>query len=134
MLTSCLDGPVGSEWKWNQTIGHLVDRPGRTGTWGYYNTDGLGLAEYLNWCVDLGVEPILAVFDGLYQRVNPPYLIIAQDMLAPYVQDSLNELEYVMGSINTTYGALRASHGYPDPWNVKYFEIGNEDNLSGGEL
>jgi len=100
----------------------------------HYNTDGLGLAEYLNWCVDLGVEPILATFDGLYQRVNPPYLIIAQNMLAPYVQDSLNELEYVMGSVNTTYGALRASHGYPDPWKVKYFEIGNEDNLSGGEL
>lgn len=37
-------------WKWNETIGPLQDRPGRPGTWGYENTDGLGLIEYLHWC------------------------------------------------------------------------------------
>ncbi len=34
-------------WKWNETIGPLIDRPGRPGTWGYYNTDGLGLLEMM---------------------------------------------------------------------------------------
>jgi hypothetical protein len=33
---------------WNNTIGPLTNRPGRPGTWGYENTDGLGLVEYLN--------------------------------------------------------------------------------------
>lgn len=32
---------------WNLTLGPLIDRPGRPGTWGYENTDGLGLVEYL---------------------------------------------------------------------------------------
>ena len=37
-------------WRWNETIGPLTQRPGRPGTWGYQNTDGLGLVEYLNVC------------------------------------------------------------------------------------
>jgi alpha-L-arabinofuranosidase len=44
-------------WIWNETIGPLVNRPGRPGTWQYQNTDGLGLIEYLWWCQDLQVEP-----------------------------------------------------------------------------
>lgn len=44
------------QWKWNETIGPLTQRPGRPGTWGYENTDGLGLIEYLharlNPCLD----------------------------------------------------------------------------------
>lgn len=34
-------------WKWNETIGPIVTRPGRPGTWGYVNTDGLGLLEMM---------------------------------------------------------------------------------------
>jgi len=44
-------------WKWNETIGPLKDRPGYPGTWGYENTNGLGLVEYLQWCEDLEMEP-----------------------------------------------------------------------------
>lgn len=51
---------------WNQTLGPLTDRPGRPGTWGYENTDGLGLVEYMWWCQDLGIEPILDVWPGFY--------------------------------------------------------------------
>ena len=35
------------QWKWNATIGPIIDRPGRPGTWGYVNTDGLGLLEMM---------------------------------------------------------------------------------------
>lgn len=55
-------------WKWNQTIGSPLNRPGRPGTWGYYNTDGLGLIEYIHWAQDLGAEPILAVWSLLGRR------------------------------------------------------------------
>lgn len=37
-----------------------------------------------------------------------------------------------MGDSSTTYGALRTSLGYPDPWKIRYVEVGNEDNLGGG--
>jgi alpha-N-arabinofuranosidase len=50
--------------------------------------------------------------------------------LDPYVQDTLNELEYVMGDTSTTYGAMRARDGHPAPFDLKYVEIGNEDFFS----
>ena len=55
---------IETRWKWNNTIGPLTERPGRPGNWEYYNTDGLGLLEYLEWTEDLGLEPVLAVYAG----------------------------------------------------------------------
>ncbi|KAJ8065009.1 hypothetical protein OCU04_007312 [Sclerotinia nivalis] len=123
----------GYRWAWNETIGPLKDRPGRPGTWGYQNTDGLGLIEYMNWCTDLDVEPVLAVWSGLYlNNGQPGPIVVPEADLQPYVDDAMNELEFLMGDTSTTYGALRASLGYPKPWKINYVEVGNEDNLSEG--
>ncbi|KAL4891408.1 Arabinosidase A [Aspergillus ambiguus] len=122
---------VDTRWKWNETIGPVENRPGHQGTWGYYNTDGLGLDEYLYWCEDMNLTPVLGVWAGfsLDSGGNTP---ITGDALTPYIDDVLNELEYVLGDSSTTYGKLRASYGREDPWNVTMVEIGNEDNLGGG--
>lgn len=116
-------------WVWNATLGDLTQRPGRPGTWGYENTDGLGLVEYMLWCQDLGLEPVLAVWSGEYLDGT----IVAEADLAPYVQDALDELEFLMGDASTTYGAQRIALGYPEPFDIKFVEVGNEDNLNGGE-
>lgn len=106
-------------WQWNQTIGPLTDRPGYSGTWDYINTMGLGLTEFLFWCQDLDVEPILAVWSGLFLDGT----VIAEDALAPYVQDALNELEFIMGDATTEFGALRISLGYPvEGWKINFVE------------
>ena len=106
----------------------MSQRPGRLGAWGYYNTDGLGLDEYLDWCVDLDMEPILAIWAGHTLDGT----VISQADLQPYVDSVLNELEYITGDASTQYGALRAQYGHPDPWKINYVEIGNEELLSGG--
>lgn len=49
-----------------------------------------------------------------------------------YVQDALDELEFLVGSKATRWGKVRASLGHLEPWNITYVEIGNEDNLVGG--
>ncbi|RDW71257.1 hypothetical protein BP6252_07820 [Coleophoma cylindrospora] len=116
-------------WVWNQTIGPLKDRPGYQGTWNYEQTNGLGVVEFLNWCVDLGVEPVWAIWSGLWLSKQ----VVSKADLAPYVQDAMNELEFIMGDTSTTYGALRASLGYPEPWILKYIEVGNEDNVNSGQ-
>ncbi|RHZ73114.1 hypothetical protein CDV55_108270 [Aspergillus turcosus] len=116
-------------WKWNETIGPLKDRPGRPTTWGYEETGGMGLVEYMEWCDDLGLEPILAVWSGLALNGD----VIPEDEIHLYVQDALNELEFLMGSVDTTYGAWRAKIGHPEPWVIKYVEVGNEDNLNNGQ-
>lgn len=92
------------------------------------NTNGLGLVEYMLWCEDLSAEPLLGIWGGLYLDGT----IITEDQLQPYVDDALNELEFLMGDSSTKYGALRASLGYRKPWSIKYVEIGNEDNLNNG--
>lgn len=55
---------VQTRWNWRKTIGPLKDRPGRPADWLYYNTDGLGLLEYLYWCEDMEIEPVLAIYAG----------------------------------------------------------------------
>jgi alpha-N-arabinofuranosidase len=80
------------EWKWNLTIGDLKNRPGRPGTWGDVNTDGLGLLEMMQWCTDMGLTVVLGVWAGLYLDGT----IIAQANLQPYVNSVLNELEFLL--------------------------------------
>ncbi|RDL30791.1 Uncharacterized protein BP5553_10136 [Venustampulla echinocandica] len=121
-------GSSGNEWKWEKTLGDLTERPGRTGDWGYYNTDGIGIIEYLLWCQDLDVEPVLGVFAGMNLNGD----LVPESSLQTYVQDSLNELEFLMGSASTTYGKKRIALGYPEPFPIKYVEVGNEDNLNNG--
>lgn len=80
------------EWKWNLTIGDLKTRPGRPGTWGDVNTDGLGLLETMQWCTDMGLTVVLGVWAGLYLDGT----IIAQANLQPYVDSVMNELEFLL--------------------------------------
>jgi len=108
---------------WEETIGDVARRPGHMGTWGYYSTDGLGLMEYLLLAEDLNAEIILCVFAGyvLNGDVVPP-----QEM-GPYIESALNEIEYLIGDTNTTWGARRAADGHPEPFPLTYVEVGNED-------
>jgi alpha-L-arabinofuranosidase len=116
---------LATRFQWKTTIGGLALRPGHEDdAWGYRSTDGLGLLEYLEWCEDLRVTPVLAVFAGYF--LNGDY-IAPGPALQPYVQDALDELQYATGSTSTTWGARRAADGHPAPFKVNYVEIGNED-------
>lgn len=115
-------------WKWNETIGPLKDRPGMPNVWNYQITYGLGLVEYMEWADDLGVEPVVAVWDGL--ALNGNFTTAAETEY--WIQYALDEIEFLTGDAATTkWGAVRASIGHPKPWSVKYVEIGNEDWLAG---
>src|SRR5208282_1344876 len=98
-------------------------RPGHPSPWNYHSTDGFGLLEFLEWCEDLKMEPILAVFAGY--ALNHDH--VTGDQLTPYVQDALDEIEYVTGAVDTKWGAERARDGHPEPFKLRYIEVGNED-------
>lgn len=119
---------AGTHQNWTTTVGPLTDRPGRMGTWSYFNTDGLGLVEYMHWAEDLNLEVVLAFPAGLYLNGD----VVTKEDLGPYVQLALDELEFLTGKVSTRYGALRAKLGYPKPWKIRFLEVGNEDNLCGG--
>lgn len=74
------------------------------------------------------VSLVLAVWGGLALNGD----LVPESELDFYVQDALNEIEFLTGSVDTKYGALRAKVGHPDPWKIKYVEVGNEDNLNSG--
>ncbi|MGD0630467.1 MAG: alpha-L-arabinofuranosidase C-terminal domain-containing protein [Terracidiphilus sp.] len=117
---------IPDRYEWKKTIGPLVDRPTHPSPWSYHSSDGLGLLEFLDWCEDLHMNPLLAVYAGYsmaQEHVNP-----GPD-LDPYVQDALDEIEYVTGSTDTKWGAIRASDGHPAPFKLTYVEIGNEDQF-----
>src|SRR4029453_16152509 len=47
--------------------------------------------------------------------------------LEPYIQDALDEIEYVIGPATSKWGAERAKAGHPAPFKMTYVEVGNED-------
>jgi alpha-N-arabinofuranosidase len=84
----------------------------------------MGMLEFLLWCEDLKMEPLLDVFAGY--ALGGERLSTAAD-LAPYVQEALDQIEYIVGGTDTPWGAQRAKDGHPAPFALHYVEIGNED-------
>jgi alpha-N-arabinofuranosidase len=115
---------IAERFNWKETIGDVSQRPGHRSPWGYWSTDGFGFLEFLEWCEDLNMEPLLAVYAGYSlrgQHVEPG------PNLEPYTQEALDEIEYVIGDTNTKWGAQRAKDGHPKPFKLTYVEVGNED-------
>jgi len=120
-----LEGDYFKErFDWKKTVGDVAHRPGHRSPWKYWSTDGMGLLEYLNWCEDLRMQPVLAVFAGYALKHD---YVAAGPALQPYVDEALDEIEYVTGGPETKWGAQRAQDGHSAPFPLTYVEIGNED-------
>jgi alpha-N-arabinofuranosidase len=115
---------IEERFPWAKTLGPIEERPGHWCNWGYRSSDGMGLLEFLLWCEDMNAEPVLGVYAG-YSLTQDR--VKAGPDLEPFVQEALDEIEYVIGATNTTWGARRAKDGHPEPFKLTYVEIGNED-------
>jgi alpha-L-arabinofuranosidase len=118
------ENTFAGRWDWKKTIGPLEQRPGHLSPWRYRSTDGVGLVEFQDWCEDLHMEPLLAVFAGFV--LNKDYLE-SGPFLQPFVNDALDEIEYVTGDSTIKWGAQRAKDGHSQPFKLNYIEIVNED-------
>ncbi|MGA2907795.1 MAG: alpha-L-arabinofuranosidase C-terminal domain-containing protein [Terracidiphilus sp.] len=117
---------IAERFDWKKTIGPWADRPTHMSPWHYRSSDGMGLLEFLEWCENLKMQPVLAVYAGYSlagEHVDPG------PALEPYVHDALDEIEYVSGSNDTKWGAERAKDGHPAPFPLHYIEVGNEDGF-----
>jgi alpha-L-arabinofuranosidase len=115
---------IADRFEWKKTLGPLSERPGHMAPWTYRSTDGLGLYEFLLWAEDMNAEPVLAVYAGY--SLKGAYVKPGPD-LEPYIQDALDEIEYVTGPATSKWGSLRAKAGHPAPFKLTYVEVGNED-------
>lgn len=119
---------VEGEWlrnafPWRQSIGPWEERPGHFGdVWGYWTDDGLGFYEFLQLAEDLNTLPIWVFNNGISHTDE-----VSTSTILPFIQDILNGFEFARGSSNSTWGSVRAAMGHPDPFNLKYVAIGNED-------
>ncbi|MBR1689135.1 MAG: carbohydrate binding domain-containing protein [Prevotella sp.] len=111
-------------FRWERTIGPIEEREGHLNrNWNYRTSDGLGFHEYLQLAEDLEAKPLYVVNVGLWHGGLTPV-----DSLQPWIDECLNALEYANGPVTTKYGAMRAANGHPEPFNIEYLEIGNENN------
>ena len=116
---------IKTRFNWKNTIGDVSQRPGHRTTRGATGPPTAWVCwNFSNWCEDLHMEPLLAVYAGY--ALKHDYIKPGPD-LEPYVQDALDEIEYVTGDTNTNWGAQRAKDGHPAPFPLHYVEVGNED-------
>ena len=117
------DSPENA-YHWQRTVGPIEERPGHmNANWGYWVTDGLGFHEYLQLAEDLGAKPLYVVNVGIWHGGFTPV-----EELEPWIQECLDALEYANGDAKTTkFGRMRAENGHPEPFNIEYLEIGNEN-------
>jgi len=99
-----------SDWTWYDAIGDPDKRPPMFDyAWNAMQTNDIGLDEFMTLCNLIGVEPYITVNAGFGDA-----------------HSAAEEVEYINSSVNTRLGALRARNGHPEPYHVKYWNIGNE--------
>ncbi|KAJ8646447.1 hypothetical protein MRB53_008195 [Persea americana] len=119
---------VEGEWlrnafRWKETIGPWEERPGHFGdVWMYWTDDGLGYFEFLQLAEDLGILPVWVVNNGVSHNDE-----VYTSTILPFVQEILDSIEFARGNADSKWGSIRAAMGHPEPFNLTYIAIGNED-------
>ncbi len=135
---------IDNIYDWKGSIGPLEARKPLRNLWGYHQTRGLGYHEYFLFCEDIGAEPVPVLAAGVpcqnsgsraHHSTCPLNSLgqqcgIPMDEMPAYIQDVLDLIEYANGDVTTEWGARRAEAGHPEPFNLKYIGIGNEDMIT----
>jgi alpha-N-arabinofuranosidase len=124
-----------NRYQWKDTIGDIAERPQNWNRWRdairrepapqYYQTYGLGFFEYFQLCEDVGAEPVPILNCGMACQYQSKQLV-PLDRLDPFVQDALDLIEFANGPATSAWGAKRAAMGHPEPFNLKFIGVGNE--------
>ena len=116
--------------KWKETLGDPMTRRGEYSLWGYRSTYGLGMYEFLQLCEDMGMDGMFVANVGISCSIRNGDFIEASDekALLPYRQDIEDAIEYAIGDpLTNEWAAKRAAAGHPEPFPLKYVELGNEN-------
>ena len=125
-------------YRWKTTIGPKEQRRGLKNTWGYHQSMGLGYYEYFQLCEDMGMQPLPILpcgvscqgTNGGWGMKNQTQDAVPMSEMDEWLQDALDLIEWANGDVNTTWGKKRAEQGHPEPFNLKYLGIGNEEKIT----
>lgn len=116
-----------SAWDWRDTVGPVVDRREVYGVWNQRRTHGFGLFDYLTFAEDLRAWPMYVNFAGqtcIYRERNHTPLVEMPEL----TQSMVELVEYITGDARTPQGARRAAEGRRRPFDLGWFQIGNENH------
>lgn len=106
-------GNVAQDYHWMWGIGPRDERT----TWVNLSWNNetepsdFGTDEYIQFCRNLGAEPTL---------------VVNVEGRGATAEEAAAWVEYVNGPADSRYGVLRSRNGHPQPYGVKYWEVGNE--------
>ena len=129
-----------TRYEWKNSIGPVENRPLNENRWSctmqhrmypnYFQSYGLGFYEFFLLSERIGAEPLPILSCGIacqFQNSDDdPKARVSLEDLQSYIDDALDLVEFANGTTTTKWGALRAEMGHPEPFNLKYIGIGNE--------
>ncbi|HLY42189.1 MAG TPA: alpha-L-arabinofuranosidase C-terminal domain-containing protein [Terracidiphilus sp.] len=99
-----------SNFNWYHSVGLRDKRPPDFDyAWNAMQTNDVGMDEFMTLCRLIGVEPYITVNAGFGDA-----------------HSAAQEVEYMNGATSTPMGAMRARNGHPQPYHVRFWNIGNE--------
>ena len=135
---SIATGPDGLPLEFDGKYGDIAARPYGINLWTNigitddplpcYMSYGLGFYEYFVLAEDIGAIGVPVINCGLYcqMRGKGPVDMYTEEF-EQYLQDMVDLVEFCRGDETTTWGKVRASLGHPEPFELKYICIGNEN-------
>jgi len=130
---------LATRYQWKNTIGPVENRPLNENRWeytfphrffpDYFQSYGLGFFEFFQLSEDIGAEPLPVLNVGMacqFQNWNDESAHVPYDQLQPYIQDCLDLIEFANGPADSEWGKIRAEMGHPEPFNMKFIGVGNE--------
>ena len=130
---------LATRYQWKNTIGPVENRPLNENRWeytfpyrfypDYFQSYGLGFFEFFQLSEDIGAEPLPVLNVGMacqFQNWETEDAHVPYDQLQPYIQDCLDLIEFANGPADSKWGKIRAEMGHPQPFNMKYIGVGNE--------
>ncbi len=99
-----------SDFSWYDSVGDRDKRPPTFDyAWNAVQSNDVGMDEFMSLCKLIDVEPYITVNAGFGDA-----------------HSAAEEVEYMNGSVNTRLGAMRARNSHPEPYRVKFWNVGNE--------
>jgi len=129
---------LATRYNWKNSVGPVENRPLNENRWeytfphrffpDYFQSYGLGFFEFFQLSEEIGAEPLPILSCGLACQFQNEDVEahVHLDELQPYIQDALDLIEFANGPATSTWGKVRADMGHPEPFNLKFIGIGNE--------
>lgn len=129
---------LNTRYNWKNSIGPVENRPFNENRWhytfphrffpDYFQSYGLGFYEYFILAEEIGAEPLPVLSCGLacqFQNNDSSAHVPVCD-LGSYIQDALDLIEFANGDVQSKWGKIRSEMGHPQPFNLKFIAVGNE--------